>query len=477
MPSLLDRVRRTIRDNALVPAGSRVVIGLSGGADSVALSLLLAGLSSDEGFEIARLAHLNHCLRGPAADEDEAFCRALAGDLGLPLEIDRVDVGALARGTRTSIEEAGREARYRFFDRVADLTGADRIAVGHTLEDQAETFLLNLIRGAGARGLSGMQVRTGRIIRPLLDVSHGDLRQFLAERGRSFREDETNRDTRLLRNRVRHVVIPFLEQQFFPGIGPVLARNAAIAREDAAWLDAEAGRAWDRVARPDGDGVDLDCTLLCREAPALARRVALRALETASAGRFVGFDHVEALLAMVRGEAPDAADFPGLRACRDGTRIALRARRGPGRGARVTQPGFSRPLPVPGAAVIDEAGMTIRAERGLWPLGGGVEQLAAGSSGRVAVVDWAAAEGPLAVRSRKAGDRFRPLGLDGTKKLQDFLVDRKVAARERDRVPLVVDRLDRIVWVAGHAVSEDFRVTGGTGAVVILKLEDWGDWA
>jgi tRNA(Ile)-lysidine synthase len=477
MPSLLDRVRHTIQQDDLVPPGSRVVIGLSGGADSVALTVLLADLSSEAAFGIARLAHLNHRLRGAAADEDEAFCRGLAADLGLPIEVDHADVGALARDNRQSIEEAGREARYRFFDRVADLTGADRIAVGHTLEDQAETYLLNLIRGAGSRGLSGMPLRTGRLIRPLLDVAHADLRRFLAGRRQPFREDETNLDTRLPRNRIRHLVIPFLEQQFSPGVAAVLARNAAIAREDCAWLDAEASRRWNHVARPDGNGIVLDCPLLCREAPAVARRIALRALEAASAGRFIGFEHVEALLSMARGEAPHAADLPGLRAEHDGTRMTLRPRAGSGRGTRVTQHGFSYPLPVPGAAVVDEIGMTVTAEQGPRAAGASIEGLVAASSDRVAVVDLATVAGPLRVRSRKAGDRFRPLGLTGAKKLQDFLVDRKVAARDRDKVPLVVDELDRIVWVAGQAICEDFRVTRATEAVVILKLEGQGDRA
>jgi tRNA(Ile)-lysidine synthase len=477
MPSLLEHVRRTLHQNSLIPPGSRVVVGLSGGADSVALTVLLAELSSDGAFGIASLAHLNHCLRARAADEDEAFCRALAADLRLPIQVDRVDVGALARANRQSIEEAGREVRYRFFDRVADLTRADRIAVGHTLEDQAETFLLNLLRGAGSRGLSGMPMKAGRVVRPLLDVGHADLRRFLAERGQRHREDETNQDTRLLRNRIRHLVIPFLEQQFSPGVAAVLARNAAIARENAAWLDAEAAQAWTRAARSDGHSVVLDCPVLSGEPPALARRVALRALETASAGRFVGFDHVEALLSMVRGEARRAADFPGVRVEGDGSRVTLRPRSGPGRGVREVRSGFSCPLPVPGAAFIGEIGMTITAEWGPGPADSSVETLVANSSGRIAVVDPASAGVPLRVRSRRAGDRFRPLGLGGTKKLQDFLVDRKVVARERDRIPLVVDEHDRIIWVAGHAICEDFRVTAATAAVVILRLEDRGDQA
>lgn len=478
MPSLIDRVQRTIRQHGLILPGSRVVIGLSGGADSVALAVLLGELSADGGFEIVRLAHLHHGLRGTAADEDETFCRTLAARLALPIDVERVDVGALARERRQSIEEAGREARYRFFSHVADLAGADLIAVGHTLEDQAETFLLNLLRGAGPRGLAGMRPRAGRVIRPLLDLRHADLREFLAERGLTFREDETNQDTSLLRNRVRHVIIPFLEEQVSPGLMPVLARNAAIARDDAAWMDAEAARVWSRVARTSEGGVDLDCAALAGEALALAGRIALRALETVSSGRFVGFDHVEALLALVRGEAGGVAgDFPGLRAERNSGWVSLRTRTGTGREPTRAATEFCQLLSIPGEARIPEAGVTVTAEFVPGPGDGGPEPLLAGNDGRTAVVDAAVLGTRLKVRSRQPGDRFRPLGLGGTKKLQDFFVDRKVAEAERDKVPLVVDAEDRIVWVAGYATGEDFRVTARTGAVVILKLETWGDRA
>ena len=476
MPSLIDRVRRAIRRHDLVPRGSRIVIGLSGGADSVALAVLLGELGESDGFEVARLAHLNHGLRGQTADEDETFCRSLAASLALPIDVERVDVGAVARERRQSIEEAGRAARYRFFGHVADLVGADRIAVGHTLEDQAETFLLNLLRGAGSRGLSGMHPRSGRIIRPLLDIRHSELREFLAARGVSFREDETNQDTSLLRNRLRHVVIPFLEAQVSPGVMAVLARDAAIARDDAAWMDAEATRAWDRIARAAGQGVVLDAAALSHETPALGRRVALRALETVSGGRFVGFDHAEALLELARDDAERAgADFPGQRAEHAGGRLTLLRRTGSGRESPALGTTFCYPLSIPGGALVPEAGVLVTAELAGALDESGLDRLLAGTDGRVAVVDADTLGAPLKVRSRLPGDRVHPLGLSGTKKLQDLLVDRKVPESERDKVSIVADAGGRIVWVAGHATGEDFRVTARTRAVVILRLDRWGD--
>jgi tRNA(Ile)-lysidine synthase len=473
MLSLIDRVRRTISQHALLPPESRVVIGLSGGADSVALTVLLTELAPVDVFTVAGLAHLHHGLRGSAADEDEMFCRALADRLALPISVERRDVRALAREGRLSVEEAGRHARYRFFDRVAARAGADRVAVGHTLEDQAETFLLNLLRGAGPRGLAGIHPRAGLVIRPLLDVRHDDLRKYLSDRGIGFREDESNLDTRMLRNRVRHILLPFLETHFSPGAAAVLARNAVVARDDAVWLEHEADKAWARMARSTDAGVDLDVAALAADAPALSRRVALRALEACAGGRFVGFEHVEALLALASRDAGSAAcDLPGQRAERRGDRLALRPRPGPARRSETTSSSFRYSLSIPGGARVSEAGVTITAELGPRPVDGGLDSLCAASPGHVAVVDAALLQDALTIRSRRPGDRFRPLGLAGRKKLQDYFVDCKIAREERDRVPLVVDAHDRIVWVAGHATSEDFRVTGPTGAVVILRLED-----
>ena len=476
MLSLIDHLRRTISQHALLPPGSRVIVGLSGGADSVALTVLLTDLAGELSIGVAGLAHLHHGLRGSAADEDEAFCRALADRLALPIAVERTDVRALARAGRRSVEEAGREARYRFFDRVAAASGADRVAVGHTLEDQAETFLLNLLRGAGPRGLGGIYPRAGTVVRPLLDVRHADLREYLRGRGIGFREDESNLDTRMLRNRVRHVLLPFLEAHFTPGAAAVLARNAAVARDDAEWLEHAAGEAWARAACPKGTGVDLDVAALVAGPPALSRRVVLRALKACAGGRFIGFDHVDALLALASpAGGPAACDLPGQRVERRGGRLILRPRLGPARPKRAVSSGFEYLLSIPGGARVSEAGVAITAE-----LGPGLEQdrleaLCAADPGHVAVVDAAAVPGALRVRSPRTGDAFRPLGLGGTKKLQDLFVDRKIARAERDRVPLVVDAADRIVWVAGHAASEDFRVTGPTGAVVILRLEALGE--
>ena len=475
MSPLDERVRRTIRRYALLPAGSRAVIALSGGADSVTLTYLLRALAPGAGFHLAGLAHLNHRLRGDAADADEEFCRRLAAELSLPIEVRQLEIGELAR-RRGSLEEAAREARYEFLEQAADRLGADRIAVGHTLDDQAETFLLRLIRGSGPMGLAGIYPRFGRIVRPLLEVSRVDLRHYLAGRGVLFREDETNRDTTIPRNRVRHELIPFLRDRFSPRIVEVLAREAAIARDDAAWLAQASSAAAARVVRAMTDRVEIDIPLLLAEPPAVGRWILLGALERWAGRRFVGFDHADALLALAEGrDDPAVLDLPGQRARREGGTVLLTQRPGRSRSSGgIRANSFHYLLSIPGEAVLAEAECVISAEvatrepelaQPVW-----LEHV----GGRTAVVDAATLPAVLGVRSRKPGDRLRPLGLSGHKKLQDLLVDLKVPRAERDVTPLVVDDRDRIIWVAGYAIADDFRVTGQTKSVVILNLRESG---
>jgi tRNA(Ile)-lysidine synthase len=475
MHPLDERVRRTIRRYALLPAGSRAVIALSGGADSVALTHLLRELAPRAGFRVAGLAHLNHGLRGDAADADEEFCCRLAEQWSLPIEVRRLDAGALAC-RRGSLEQAAREVRYEFLEQAADQLGADSIAVGHTLDDQAETFLLRLLRGAGPRGLAGIYPRFGRIVRPLLEVSRADLRRYLAERGVSFREDETNRDTTIPRNRVRHELIPFLQERFSPRIAEILANEAAIARDDAAWLEQASSATAARIVHVMSDRVEIDVPLLLAEPPSIGRWILLGALRRGSGRRFVGFDHAETLLAFAAGKGgPAVIDLPGQRARRDGGTLQLspavgRERSPVGRQAN----SFRYLLSIPGEAVLAEAGCTISAE--VATLGSALAQPGwlEHIGGRTAAVDAATLPAVLGVRNRRPGDRLRPLGLSGHKKLQDLLVDLKVPRAARDVTPLVVDDRDRIIWVAGHAIADDFRVTGQTKSVVILKLRDLG---
>ena len=466
--NLSDSVRRTIRRYGLLTRDARVLVALSGGSDSVALLVLLREIAAADGFAVAGAVHMNHQLRGADADADEEFCRRLCRELEVPLQVERVDVARRARESHMSLEQAAHDERHRFYERCAMASGASSVAVAHTKNDQAETFLLRLLRGSGPRGLSGMHPRSGIVVRPLIATTRQEVEAFLTGRGLQFCTDVTNADQDIPRNRIRHELIPFLQRRFSPRIVDTLDREAAIAREDAEHLDAEAAEAAAALIRRTARGVELPvrATLACP--PAIARRVLRQAQQLASGGRFMGFDAVEAIVRYAVSKSTGSLDLPGHRVNRLGDTLVLT--RSSGRRAPEVPVEFAYPLVVPGRIEVPEARCTISAD--ITSVTDGVpDALLAplSAKGDQAVVEGSRVSAPLWVRSRRPGDRFRPLGLSGRKKLQDVFVDQKTARQDRNTVPVIVDSNGQIVWVVGHAVAEEFRVTDRTKAVVTLK--------
>ena len=275
----------------------------------MALTLILRELATHGEFSVAGIAHFNHQLR-PDAGRDEQFCRDFAAVQGLPTLIESADVQTYAATQRLSIEDAARRLRYEFLHRAATELGADRIAVGHTQEDQAETFLLRLIRGAGLTGLAGIFPRRGQVIRPLLDVRRDDLRAFLLARGQRWVEDGTNGDVGNPRNRIRHHVLPELDRALAGGSAVAIARAADLVRDDAAWLDEVSERRYAALAEV-GKGVQFDAADLSGEAIAIRRRLVLKGLRAVAGEREIGLEHV--LMALEVLEGGGGVDVPGGR--------------------------------------------------------------------------------------------------------------------------------------------------------------------
>jgi tRNA(Ile)-lysidine synthase len=467
---LPDRVLATIRAHAMVPRGGRVLVALSGGPDSVGLLHLLCELDRRGEVTVAGAAHLNHGIREAAAG-DEDFCRALAASLGVPFVSERADVRGMAREWRTSLEAAGRRARYEFLRRAAAELHAV-VATGHTLDDQAETFLLQLIRGAGPRGLSSIAPFDGLVCRPLLDVRRAAVRGWLVERDLPFREDESNADQAFTRNRVRHSLLPLLRREFSPGIDEVLAREASIAREDEDWLHAQATAIAPSIVLIKDGVVQLDAEALAALHPAIASRVARDALSCLSPDRAIEYGHVRALLALARTPGPSAVSLPGQQARRRGRFVILRPR-----AKAAVANSFRVSLSIPGEVLLEPQGWAVSATlagpdfAGRQPDG----QQDSGPPHLSVALPFDRLALPLTVRSRRPGDRLRPAGMKGRrKKLQDLFVDRKIDSDLRDAVPIVVDRDDRILWVVGAGVAEDFRVTEPLQGVLLLKARRLG---
>jgi tRNA(Ile)-lysidine synthase len=458
--ALLDRIRRYAHDHQLWSPETRVLAAVSGGSDSVALLFILRELASKGEMTLCSVAHLNHQIRGSESTDDATFCGSLAERLGVPYVIGEEDVPALASREGLSIEVAARHARHRFLTATARSLQADCIALAHTHDDQAETVLLRLVRGAGPSGLSGMSPRRGPLVRPLLDITRSELQRYLGEIGESWREDSTNQDRANPRNRMRHEVLPLLRAHFNPRVDAALARTADILRSDHALLDKLAAEAAGRTLSQMGGRICVNQEGLQGLPTAVARRVALKALETANPGRSYGLEEADSVRSFAAGQAvPDVA---GVRMERSGQFVVIEKR-----GER--QPpgaGFELALPIPGS-VTDPWGDWELAAEG--PVAAPASHGAAPDETQVAI-DAQGLSDQLRVRSRRPGDRLQPLGMSGRKKVQDVLVDRKVPRDERDRVPIVTDASGHIVWVAGHVLDEGFRVTPRTTTVVMLTL-------
>ncbi|MGQ0735338.1 MAG: tRNA lysidine(34) synthetase TilS [Acidobacteriota bacterium] len=455
---LLASVRQYAERHHLWRQDTRVVAAVSGGSDSVALLCLLHEFHVEGTLILDAVAHLHHGIRGEAADHDAAFCAALAETLGHPFVSARIDVPARARRERVSLALAARAVRREFLEDTRRARAADRMATAHTADDQAETVLLRLMRGTGLRGLGGIAPLAGDWIRPVLGCTRDDLRAELVCRGQRWCEDATNDDLKQPRSRVRLELIPYLQRHFNPGVKHALCRLADLARADEALISQDVAAAAERVLHLDDGLVRVHASRLSALPAAVAQRLVRCALAALA-------DDLPADWAL--GEAVREAiarrsqlSFAGVRVEHSGDFAVLVLDSPPPPAVA-----FDVVLPVPGAVQLPEAGWRLEASEPEPPGGTGAE-----ASPDTAMVDALSVGSTLRIRSRQPGDRIRPLGMAGSKKVQDVFVDRKVSRLDRDRTPLVTAADGRIIWVAGHVLGEDFKVTERTNSVVILRL-------
>ena len=470
MVELSQRVKVAINEHGLISQGERVVVALSGGGDSVALARLMCEMSAMASWSVVGFLHINHQLRS-VANEDADFCRELSNELNVPFLIEKVNVEAVSREFGISVEEAGHRLRHEIFNRICRSQVADCVATGHTRDDLAETVLLRLIRGAGPRGLAGIHPRNGFVVRPLLDITRKELREYLEVQGLPHCEDTTNEDTSVARNRIRHLLIPFLKKNFSEGIVDVLAREASIARADDEWMECEVDQAVGQIVCYGEEVADIDCQAIAKLHIALARRVSKRVLEHVG-GRPMSFNQTHRLLSLIRTPCRSdfSEDFPGSRLTRNSDRTRLVRWQGRGEGRKSVVSEFEYALPVPGKIKVPELGQIVSAT-----LSGSVPKLTA--RGQTVAVSSERIASPLTVRNWRPGDVIRPLGLGGRKKLQDLFVDRKISRANRQAIPIVADSRGKIVWVAGQTLDEDFRVTDSDRGVLILKVMKLGESA
>lgn len=451
-----DTFIKSCQDRALVRKGDTVLIGLSGGPDSVCLTHLLYQNQDKLGIKL-HLAHLNHQLR-PEANREEDWVRKLAASLGLPLTVKKVKVKELAASRKMSLEEAARQARYEFFDRLAAKIQADKIALAHTADDQAETVLLWLIRGAGSGGLRGIPWQRGKIIRPLLGTNKSEILADLKKHKLSYCQDQSNLKLDFTRNKIRQQLLPYLAK-LNPRIKENLWRTAEILAEEDLLLEELTGQAKLRIGR--------NLAKLTALSPALQRRILRQSIGRKKGDlKDISFGHVEKIRQML-GRPNWQLDLPGLTALSQGSRLDFARGRRPGGSKTFSGSKKTWPLNVPGQIRLPRSGdrITARLVRSAQIPWKKLRQLAP-KTVYLALHDKTDLKN-LAVRFRRPGDRFFPLGSPGRRKLQDFLVDRGIPRHQRDTLPLLLIG-PKIAWVIGREIGQEFRV--GPQTKLALKL-------
>jgi tRNA(Ile)-lysidine synthase len=485
------RFGQAIRAHDLLRAGDRIGVAVSGGADSVALLRLLLDFAPQLGIRLS-VVHFNHQLRGAHSDADEAFVAALATECRLEFLSGCDDVAAAARSQRWNLEDAARRLRYAFFSSLVQQGRITRVAVAHTADDQAETVLARLARGAGPAGLAAIYPVKGHIIRPLIDVRRAELRLYLTGLGQVWREDSSNQDLTRLRARLRHKVLPMLESEIQPAIVEHLGRLAGMAREDEAfWSDFVADRVHALAAR-QGKGLSIRCadllaplgglTALTQSAQrSLARRMVRGLISALPGGHQLTAIHVDQVLRLAEaGESGSRTDLPGAMVERsfdtlsflpvslpaNETRLAGCESKGKRAGARNFEYGIDLDNRGASAVVaVPEISRRFHLKIIDWPPRERDTRL------RADVIDAKLLHPPLVIRNWRPGDAIQPAGR-GRHKLKEFLRERRVAFRERQGWP-VLTSAGTVVWTRGLPVAAQFASGESTRFGVLIDEEAW----
>ncbi|MFA4836854.1 MAG: tRNA lysidine(34) synthetase TilS [Dehalococcoidia bacterium] len=459
-----------IEEHSLIEKAKLLVVGVSGGADSVCLLHILLQLRDELNLDL-HIAHLNHQLRGEESDADARYVSDLAQRLAVPVTIESRDVAAYRAENRLSVEEAAREVRYAFFADVADSIGAEAVAVGHTADDQAETILMHLIRGSGLSGLRGMQPLSNwrlpdgsnlKVIRPLLQIDREETEAYCKALNLSPRVDSSNLLPKYLRNRIRSELMSIIEG-YNPNIRRNLARTARLIADDMAHIAGEVSQLWGTTAIERSGGVALDNKAFESLSLSLKRHLLRSGLERLLGSlRDIEEVHIESLLEVMEQPAGKRLSLPEGLLFIGGYTESLITR----------EENAPCPLPLLGG----EHKLVIPGETALpgWHVKAEIKDSGIRSQDSVkyqAVFDFDLVGADLTVRARRDGDWFQPLGMSHSKKLQDFMTDSKITRAWRDRVPLVCSG-DQILWVVGWRIDERMKVTPPTTRVLEIEFEN-----
>lgn len=460
---LLDKVKATNKKYSMLHEKDRILVGLSGGPDSVCLLLLLNQLKDEYKLDLHAI-YIDHGLRPEEIPDEIKFCKNLCENFNIPFITKSIDVMSYAKELGLNKQEAARELRYKTFEEIAFEKGANKIAIAHNANDQAETFFMRILRGSGQKGLSGIPpvrrqgVRSLHIIRPLIEIQRNEIEEFLKGSSQSYVVDSSNIKKDYFRNWLRLSVMPEFQRKN-PDLINTIGRVSEIIREEDNYLELIVTKTLMKLIPKKTDKtIELFLVPLENMDKVILRRVLRRAIDAVKGLRGINFIHIEDIIGLIKnGDSGDRLYLPkGIRVIKGYSTLILTSE------LPVKLGTYS--LEVPGEVILREAGILIKSS---------IEEQSAERRAQeksVAIFDADKVKAPLNIRSRKDGDFFYPSGFGKKKKLQDFFVNEKAPRDERDKVPIVLSG-EEILWIAGYRADERFKITSDTKKIVILEIK------
>ncbi len=458
---MLKKVKDTIIKNNMLDKGDRIVVAVSGGADSVALLKALRIISNEYNlFLIA--AHFNHKLRGNESDSDESFVKNLTESMGVVFESGYVDIPLLIKKKGGSIENVCRNERHKFLENIRKKHKADKIALGHNLDDQAETVVMKFLRGSGMKGLRGiLPVRDAIYIRPLLSVTRKEILNFLEKEETIYVTDSSNIEDNYLRNRIRSRLIPELKESYNPRLVENLGRMADIIRIEDNYIKMaveEALESWN-ISRNKGD-VQIKLPELAKLHKAIQWRIIKTLLQNYShLKKEIGYIHVKSVMDLIEGDNTGGTlNLPSHLEVRREYDLITLSKKKPD-----TDSTFCYGVEIPGSVYIEELGITTQ-----FHLIDNISPIKFNADSTI-FMDYEQISFPLTIRNVKSGDRFQPFGMSGTKKLKSFFIDEKIPKNRRRKIPVLVDQKS-VLWIMGIRLCEKVKITDKTRKVIKVEI-------
>lgn len=453
---LIKKIKKNISENSIIDEKDRILVGLSGGPDSIFLLYILHNYFNNQLI----ITHINHKLRGVDSDLDEKFVRTISQKLKIPLYVIREDVKKLSNENKKSIEEVGREVRFSFFDKILKVENFNKIALGHNLDDNVETILINFIKGSGTKGLIGIPEKRDNIIHPIINIKKEEILKFLEENKIEYRVDKTNFEIDFLRNKVRNYLLPIIEKEFNKNFKEKILSLSNILKVEDRFLDNLVENIKNDLIEFEDDFIKIDNKKFQKLDLSLKRRLIRKAIDYFNRDlREYPLEHIDKVISLENKKTGKEIELPfNLIAVKDKNKIIIEKK-------GVEIPNFY--IEIPDIGLYELAGMKIELTL--------VEKISKVKDIFTSFFDYDKIEFPIKFRKPKFGEKFKPLGLKEEKKIQDFFVDNGIPKSVRWNLPILLDKKDDILWIVGVRISDDYKVTNLTKRVICIKitLEDF----